>query len=437
VVPGSAEERAKLKQFVGSKKKLRRSMRALEKRGQVRVQHDRQWQQIEPILQRFARAHAARFLTTGRISNLTRTERRAFLYELARELSQSGWVIVSRLLVGEVPVAWNYGFQFAGSWFWYQPTVNGIYGELSPGYCLLAKIVEQACDSPEIHVVDLGLGAEDYKDRFATANRQTLYMVLNRSLSRHLRARMRDGAAAAVKKSPRIENWIRIVLSLIGRMRAHLRESGLPGLLKWLLQRTWSALFGFDKVLFFDWPATVENCKERGGLVLRSLDSDWLGAAAISYGNDPKALEYLMRSAQRLGSETEAGFALVTAQGTPVHFCWARDFEGFEMAELERTLSAPSPDAKMIFDCYTPASARGHGFFAAAIAALANQLHAQGKAPWIFGAALNRASLRGIEKSGFTYRFTLGRKKTLFIKRAKGSIPSFNPATTSKSVSAP
>ncbi len=130
VVPGSAEERAALKHVVGSKKRLRRNMRELEKRGKVRVQHDTQWGQIEPILQTFTRAHVARFLATGRISNLTRTERRAFLYELARELSQSGWVTLSRLLVGEVPAAWNYGFQFAGSWFWYQPTVNSIYGEL-------------------------------------------------------------------------------------------------------------------------------------------------------------------------------------------------------------------------------------------------------------------------------------------------------------------
>jgi CelD/BcsL family acetyltransferase involved in cellulose biosynthesis len=64
--------------------------------------------------------------------------------------------------------------------------VNSIYG-VSPGYCLLAKIVQQACDSPDINVVDLGLGAEDYKDRFASTNRQALYLVLNRSLLDHFR----------------------------------------------------------------------------------------------------------------------------------------------------------------------------------------------------------------------------------------------------------
>ena len=435
VIPGSVDERAALKRVVGSKKRLRRNTRELEKLGNVRVQHDTQWGEIEPVLQTFARAHIARFLATRRISNLIRPERRSFLTELARELSQSGWVTVSRLLVGEVSAAWNYGFRFAGSWFWYQPTVNSIYRELSPGYCLLAKIVQQACDSPEIEIVDLGLGAEDYKDRFATTNRQTLYLVLNRSLLDHFRALVRDGASAAVRKSPRIEDGIRYVLSRTGRIKARIHESGISALMRWFTKRTWTAMFGLDEVLFFEWPATGEKHKEPTGSVLRSLDSDVLGAAAICYENDPQALEYLMRSAQRLESEDNRGFVLLTGGGTPVHFCWAKDFEGFEMAELDRTLNAPSPDSVIIFDCYTPASARGNGFFATAIAMLANQLRAEGKAPWIFGAAKNRASLQGIRKSGFTHKFTLGRKSLLFFRKAKGSIPSLNPATTSRSVS--
>jgi CelD/BcsL family acetyltransferase involved in cellulose biosynthesis len=437
VVPGSAKERAELKQAVAGKKRLRRNMRELEKRGSVCIRHDTQWDQIEPILQPFIRAHVARFLTTGRISNLIRAERRAFLYELARQLSQSGWVTVSRLLVGEIPAAWNYGFQFAGSWFWYQPTVNSSFEELSPGYCLLAKIVQQACDSPDIDVVDLGLGAEDYKDRFATTNRQTQYLVLHQSFSGHLRAAMRDRVAAIAKASPRIENWIRFCFASIGKLRARLRESGLSGLMRRLSRRTWSSLFAFDVVHFFDWPAGEENFKGPCGLTLRRLDSDILGAAAISYERDPAALDYLMRSAKRLRWEGDDGFALLTAEGRPVHFCWVKKFEGFEMAELRRTLNAPCADAVMIFDCFTPSAARGQGFFADAIAALARQLCTEGKAPWIFGAATNQASLLGIEKSGFTRRFSLGRRRVLFFERAKDSIPSPDPANISRSVPAP
>ena len=437
VIAGSIEERAALKKTVAGKKRLRRNVRELEKLGKVSVRHDTQWEQIEPSLAPFGKAHVARFLTTGRISSQIRPERRTFLYELARELSRSGWVAVSRLFVGDTAAAWNYGFQFAGSWFWYQPTVNSIYEDLSPGYCLLAKIVQSACDKPEIEVVDLGLGAEDYKERFATANRETLYLALNRSFSEHLRMVVRDGVAAAVKSSPRIEACIRFILSSISRLRARVRESGIAGLLSWFWGRTWSSAFGVDEVRFFEWSLRSGNCQGPAGLRLIPLDSDILGMAAIHYAEDPKALDYLMRSAKRLRAEDGAGFALLATDGTPLHFCWARDFEGFEMAELNRTLKAPCAGAVMIFDCYTPASARGHGFFATAIAALADQLSSDGKAPWIFGAATNQISLLGIEKSGFTHRFTLGRKRVFFFEKAKDSMPSPNSPTISKPVAAP
>jgi CelD/BcsL family acetyltransferase involved in cellulose biosynthesis len=437
VIAGSIEERVALKKTVASKKRLRRNVRELEKLGKVSVRHDTQWEQIEPALVPFGRAHVARFLMTGRISSQIRTERRTFLYELARELSRSGWVAVSRLFVGDIPAAWNYGFQFAGSWFWYQPTVDSIYEEFSPGYCLLAKIVQSACDNPEIDVVDLGLGAEDYKDRFATANRETLYLALNRSSPDHLRTVVRDRVAAAVKMSPRIEAWIRFVLSSIGRLRGRFRESGVAGLLIWSWGRTWSSAFGIEEVLFFDWPLRSENRQGPPALTLKPLDSDILGTAAIHYAEDPKTLDYLMRSAKRLRGDDGAGFALLTTDGIPVHFCWTNDFEGFEMAELGRTLSAPCAGAVMIFDCYTPASARGQGFFAAAIAALADRLSSEGKAPWIFGAATNQLSLLGIEKSGFTHRFTLGRKRVCFFEKVKDSIPSPDSRTISKNASAP
>ncbi len=437
VVLGSAEERAALKQATGAKKKLRRYLRDLDKKGKVGVRHDTQWERIEPILQSFNRAHVARFLMTGRISNLTRSERRAFLHELAKELCRVGWLTVSRLLVDEIPAAWNYGFQFAGSWFWYQPTVNSSYEDLSPGYCLLAKIVESACDRIDIDVVDLGLGAEDYKYRFATVDHQTLYLVLNRSFLDHLRAVVRDRAAAAVKASPRIESLIRNIISYISRLGARLREIGFPGLFTWFSRRIWTSLSAFDQVLFYDWPAGKKNPVGPCGVSLRKFDSDLLGAAAIHYSGDTATMDYLLRSAQRLRSDGDRGFVLVTAEGVPVHFCWVKDFEGFRMAELERTLRAPCADAVMIFDCFTPAPVRGHGFFPRAIAALADQLNSEGKAPWIFGAATSQASLRGIEESGFAHKFTLGRKRVLFIQKAKDSMPSPNPANIASSVPAP
>lgn len=134
-------------------------------------------------------------------------------------------------------------------------------------------------------------------------------------------------------------------------------------------------------------------------------------------------MRFLTRSAQRLRSEGGDGFVLMTEEGKPVHFCWAKEFEGFQMAELDRALKAPCEKAVLIFDCFTPELARGRGFFPQAIVMLARRLSSQGKSAWIFGAETNRASVQGIEKTGFRYRFTLGRRRVLLLNMLRDSVP--------------
>jgi hypothetical protein len=223
------------------------------------------------------------------------------------------------------------------------------------------------------------------------------------------------------------------MISCIAKLRARVRNAGLWGLLTWFFRRVRGSLFAFDEVLFFEWP--VGDPDREKSTALLPLDSDLLGEAAIQYADDPGSIDYLIRSARRLlRCEPDQGFALLTAEGTPVHFCWVKPFEGFEMAELGRTLRAPGKDAVMIFDCFTPASARGHGFFAQAIAALAVQLRSRGKVPWIFSAASNLASVRGIEKSGFKYAFSLGRTRIVFLNRVKDSGSYPRPGNMTSSV---
>src|SRR5262249_16805514 len=133
---GDPRERKALKQSVTKRKHLRYYLRGMEKIGTVKVDHLKSWQCTGSFLSPFRQGHVARFLATRRISNLARTERRLFLTELARLLSAEGWLVISRLMVGSEAIAWNYGFQFAGSWFWYQPTFDTKWQNLSPGFCL-------------------------------------------------------------------------------------------------------------------------------------------------------------------------------------------------------------------------------------------------------------------------------------------------------------
>lgn len=209
---GSGGQREQLKATLVGKKKLRRYQREMEKEGPVTFAHLQSWEQIQPALPIFADAHVARFLHTHRVSSLATRERRLFLEELARRFDGRGVVTLSLLNIQDRPVAWNYGFQFQGSWFWYQPTFDSRQEGHSPGHCLLSRIVIEACDMDGMERVDLGLGAEGYKERFGNSTRQTLHVTLTRSWNRHLREILRYKAVNALKRSPKLESTVRKIL---------------------------------------------------------------------------------------------------------------------------------------------------------------------------------------------------------------------------------
>lgn len=206
---GSGENRQELKATLTGKKKLRRYLRAIEREGPVTFTHLQSEDEIRAALPGFISAHVARFQATHRISSLATPERRLFLEELVRRFSGAGVVTLSMMMAADRPVAWNYGFQFRGSWFWYQPTFDSRQEENSPGHCLLSRIVIEACEMDEMKVVDLGLGAEGYKERFGNSTRQTLYVTATKSWVRHLREMVRYGGASVLRRLPKVDAAVR------------------------------------------------------------------------------------------------------------------------------------------------------------------------------------------------------------------------------------
>ena len=193
-------------------KRERRYLKALAAKVPVVVDHLRSWDQIASALPSFTRAHVARFSALGRISNLDSPQRVIFLSELARLLSPRGWITLSQLRAGQHPMAWQYAFRFARHCSLYQTTFDGSFREYSPGLSLILRLIEEACDSSDIDFVDLGLGGEGYKQRLATATRETLNVTLARSTVTYLRLAARYHAAAVIKTSPRLEHYVRRVL---------------------------------------------------------------------------------------------------------------------------------------------------------------------------------------------------------------------------------
>jgi CelD/BcsL family acetyltransferase involved in cellulose biosynthesis len=209
IVLGSNEQRQDLKRSITKRKALRYALKGLSKDGPLRMEHLQSREHIATALPQFIEAHTARFRAMGKSSNLAEPARQKFLFELTELLSQSGWLGLTRLSAGDRAVAWNYGFRFAGSWFYYQPTFETSLQRYSPGVCLLAKMVEEACDDDTIQIIDLGLGGESYKERFANSVRETLHVTIASSGASCLKEKIRYRTATMVKSMPMLESWIR------------------------------------------------------------------------------------------------------------------------------------------------------------------------------------------------------------------------------------
>jgi len=412
------------------KKMLRRSLNAMGQNAPLRLDHARSWEAAEPILQQFMRSHVARFLLTGRISNMAHPQRRLFLEELAKLLGESGWFALTRMVSGEKAFAWNYGFQFEGTWFWYQPTFDSDMEKYSPGFCLLAKMTEEAADNPTVKTLDLGLGAEEYKDQFSNQSRETLYVTLRASVAQHLREIVRYRTAEIIKTSPRLESGVRACALRLRRLKQQAARGGAGATFSHLATRVREALVSESEVCFFEWAGSPSS--GTGTDRLHELNANQLALATEQYFDDEATLGYLLRSAARFREGGSQGFGLADPDGKFVHFAWAADFDGFFLSELNARVDAPAPNCVMVFDCWTPQSQRGHGYYGECMARVARCVLEKGKTPWIFSVARNASSLRGLEKTGFQRRYSLTRQRILGWQKIKGQTPRRNAVAASE-----
>jgi CelD/BcsL family acetyltransferase involved in cellulose biosynthesis len=291
-------QRESVRQSIAKKKGVKRDTAALAKLGELKMQHRRRDDDVLPVLPEFYRAHVARFLERGSISNIARSERRAFLSELAYLLSDAGWMTLSSLTVGERKIAWNYGFEFGGNWFWYQPTFDTALGKYFPGFCLLTMLVQDAADRETVQRIDLGLGDESYKTRLATAHRETLHITLSRSYISHLKTGLRAIIASKVKKAPRLERALRKIM--MPERSRQIRKSEVGDLPAW---RT----------------PTVDDCCSAA---IAPLTLDLLARVVMNHVDDAKTVEYALRAASRLKSSALRGFAALNGEGMPVRIFW-------------------------------------------------------------------------------------------------------------------
>jgi CelD/BcsL family acetyltransferase involved in cellulose biosynthesis len=405
------EQRETILQNIAGKGRERRALKKLTNLGAVKVIHLTEPGQIGASLESIVSAQISRFLASNRVSPLVGPERRRFLRHLSDLLSHSGWLKISQLEIDGRPVAWNYGFRFGGSWFWYLPTFQMEYEHVSPGSCLLRLLVEEGARDTSLRWLDLGLGDEPYKERFANNVRQTQYVRLSRGFPKHAVSVSRGILSSAAARFPQFGNRFRDARGFCQATASRAREAGIGKMAGQLIRKALRSFASRDEVLLFEAPAG--QVPDRISLQLSPLTREHLVEASILNAEDSHTLRYLMRCAKRLSKPGASGFLLQDHEGRPVHFLWIDNYNGFRLSEIEHSLDASSPAAAMIFDCWTPTAERGRGHYAAAIRQAAATLQREGRTAWIFSGASNVSSLRGILKAGFDYRFSLVRRMTL------------------------
>ncbi len=407
---GSEEQRATTIRTVARKKTIRASLKELSKRGSIRLTHLVNPEQTGGCLPQFVSAQVSRFLATGRISGLVRPERRVFLKELATLLSTEMWLRITQMEVNGQPIAWNYGFRFADSWFCYLGSFERNYEDYSPSSCLLRLAVEEGCADRSIRELDLGLGAESYKSRFATTVRTTYHVQLSCSLWRHALNTAWNFAKTKAARFPKAAARLRRARDLTRSLHRRLRVEGLSATIAHPVRRVVHLIASEDEMLFFEAPAT--DRLETPNMRLEPVTWENLAEATIANADDPDTLQYLLRSAASL-KDGKAGFVLSDPGKQAVHFLAVAKVNGFHINKINHTIAGEDLEGMLIFDCWTPAQYRGLGYYSLAIRWAAAKLQNNEQRVWTFCAAKDTLSIRGILKAGFTYRYSLVRQQRL------------------------
>lgn len=410
---GDEAQRRTILQSVMRKGHEKRGLKKLGELGPIQLTH-LSAEQLQMGLRSIFRAQISRFLATNRLSPLIRPDRRFFLRELGELLNSAGWLKVSQLEVNGQPVAWNYGFRFFECWFWYLPTFQVQHQEASPGSCLLRLLTEEACVDPTVKRLDSGIGDEAYKERFSNTIFSTRYVQLSKSMPRHLAALGRHRLARSSRRFPMMEQRLRAGRDWVVSVQGRMRKKGVAASAVYAMKKGKRSLLSEDEVSFFEArPLNISkvNTSEKEHVTLLPLNWESIAEAAMSNADDEQTLEYLARCARRLRKGPASGYFLQNKETPALHFLWVDSYNGFHLSEIDSRLESNDPSAVMIFDCWTPAAQRSKGNYATAIRMAAGYLQRQQKKVWIFSAAGNEPSIRGIAKAGFMYRFSMVRRR--------------------------
>ena len=137
------------------------------RRGPLTLRQFTDGESVARHLEAFFEQHISCRATSKIESQFLDRRRRAFVEQLTRRASDTGWLRFSMLDWDGRPIAFEYGLCYRGTYFGGSSSVAVDLVRRSPGHVLLGRMLRSALDD-RLETYDLGVGDDSYKFFIAT-----------------------------------------------------------------------------------------------------------------------------------------------------------------------------------------------------------------------------------------------------------------------------
>lgn len=148
------------------KKDIREASNQLRRQGQLEFSPYTAAAQIDAYLDLFFQQHTERWAQTGTPSSFRDDRQRSFYRALVHLLAPNGWVLFSTVSFNQVPISFDFAYDYGNRIYGNKSTFDPHYGRYSPGTLHIKYLLEYAMER-EARELDFTKGEEKYKYRFA------------------------------------------------------------------------------------------------------------------------------------------------------------------------------------------------------------------------------------------------------------------------------
>jgi CelD/BcsL family acetyltransferase involved in cellulose biosynthesis len=147
------------------KYRLRRPLNHFSRRGTLMAQKLIAPDDALAQLEQFFDQHIGRWQHTSTPSRFHDDETRLFFRELVLRLGGTSWLDFSVIRLDERPIAYHFGFCYAGTLTWYKPSFEIAEARHSPGLLLIRYLIERGLVEG-LDEFDFTIGVEPFKSQF-------------------------------------------------------------------------------------------------------------------------------------------------------------------------------------------------------------------------------------------------------------------------------